>query len=75
MLQAALDARQWLHLRDIKLPSIDEKEVRLILGSNVPDAFWVLKERRATEENHTPYVYVLAGPNRKERWHRLSSEC
>ena len=55
------DTRQWPHLRDIKLPSINEKEVRLIIGSNIPDAFWVLQERPVTEENHTPYIYVLAG--------------
>jgi len=37
------DARQWPHLQDIKLQSISEKEVRLIIGTNVPDAFWVLE--------------------------------
>ena len=30
------DARRWPHLEDIKLPSISEKEVRLIIGTNVP---------------------------------------
>ncbi|XP_078344112.1 uncharacterized protein LOC144629777 [Oculina patagonica] len=40
------DADQWPHLSDIYLPEIDSKEVRLIIGCNVPDAFWVLEERR-----------------------------
>ena len=40
------DARQWPHLQDIKLPSISEKEVRLVIGTNIPDAFWGLEERR-----------------------------
>ena len=34
------------HLEGIKLPSISEKEVRLIVGTNAPEAFWVLEERR-----------------------------
>ncbi|KAL9982123.1 hypothetical protein ACROYT_G010928 [Oculina patagonica] len=40
------DADQWPHLSDIYLPEIDSKEVRLIIGCNVPDAFWVIEERR-----------------------------
>ncbi|KAL9952798.1 hypothetical protein ACROYT_G040106 [Oculina patagonica] len=40
------DADQWPHLSDIYLPEIDSNEVRLIIGCNVPDAFWVLEERR-----------------------------
>ena len=60
------DARQWPHLRDIKLPSIREKEVRLIIGTNVPDAFWVLEERRGNRGEpyaiRTPLGWTLMGP-------------
>ena len=60
------DARQWPHLRDIKLPSISEKEVRLIIGTNVPDAFWVLEERRGNRgepyDIRTPLGWTLMGP-------------
>jgi len=54
------DARQWPQLRDIKLPSISEKEVRSIIGTNVPDAFWVLEERRGNRR--TPLGWTLMGP-------------
>ena len=60
------DARQWPHLQDIKLPSISEKEVRLIIGTNVPDAFWVLEERRGNRGEPyaicTPLGWTLMGP-------------
>ena len=60
------DARHWPHLQDIKLPSISEKEVRLIIGTNVPDAFWVLEERRGNREEpyaiRTPLGWTLMGP-------------
>ena len=60
------DARQWPHLQDIKLPSISEKEVRLIIGTNVPDAFWVLEERRGNRGEpyaiRTPLGWTLMGP-------------
>ena len=60
------DARQWPHLQGIKLPSISEKEVRLIIGTNVPDAFWVLEERRGNRGEpyaiRTPLGWTLMGP-------------
>lgn len=63
------DARQWPHLRDIKLPSISEKEVRLIIGTNAPDAFWVLEERRGNRGEpcaiRTPLGWTLMGPMEK----------
>jgi len=60
------DARQWPHLRDIKLPSISEKEVQLIIGTNVPDALWVLEERHGNRGEPyticTPLGWTLMGP-------------
>ena len=40
------DVRKWPHLHDTGLPSISEREVKLIIGSNAQEAFWVLDERR-----------------------------
>ena len=34
------------HLNGIELPEIDKKEVRVLIGCNVPEAFWVLDEKR-----------------------------
>ena len=60
------DTRQWPHLQNIKLPSISEKEVRLIIGTNVPDAFWVLEERRGNRGEpyaiRKPLGWTLMGP-------------
>ena len=69
------DVKQWPHLRDIKLPSISEKEVRLIIGTNVPDAFWVLEERRGNKGEpyaiRTPLGWTLMGPMDKN----VGGEC
>ena len=47
------DIKMWPHLEGVYLPSI-EKEVRILIGSNVPEAFWVLEERRG--EKGEPYA-------------------
>lgn len=40
------DVDRWSHLNGIELPEIDNKEVRLLIGCNVPEVFWVLEEKR-----------------------------
>ena len=40
------DVKEWPHLSDIELPEIQGKDVRLLIGCNAPEAFWVLEERR-----------------------------
>ena len=40
------DVDRWPHLNGIELPEIDNKEVRVLIGCNVPEAFWVLDEKR-----------------------------
>ena len=71
------DARQWPHLVDIKLPSISEQDVRLIIGTNAPDAFWVLEERRGNRGEpyavRTPLGWTLIGP--MERTDTSAEEC
>jgi hypothetical protein len=47
------DIKMWPHLEGVYLPSI-EKEVRILIGSNVPEVFWVLEERRG--ERGEPYA-------------------
>ena len=60
------DIKRWPHLQDINLPSIDETKVDLIIGCNVPEAFWVLEERRGNKGD--PYAirsllgWTLIGP-------------
>ena len=65
------DARRWPHMGDINLPSISEKEVRLIIGINAPEAFWVLDERRGESGEPyaicTPLGWTLMGPMKKSK--------
>ena len=61
-----LDAKQWPHLADINLLSIEEREVRLIIGTNTPEAFWVLEETRGSKGEpyaiRTPLGWALMSP-------------
>ena len=40
------DVNSWPHLSDIEFPELKSKEVKLLIGCNVPEAFWVMDERR-----------------------------
>ena len=68
------DARKWPHLSDIKLPNIDERQVKLIIGTNTPEAFWVLEERRNRGEPYaicSPLGWTMMGPTDRVE----SKEC
>ena len=39
------DVKEWPHLSDSEIPEIQGKDVGLLIGCNVPKAFWVLEER------------------------------
>ena len=43
------DVDRWSHLNRIQLLDIDNTEVRVLLGCNVPEAFWVLEEKRGSK--------------------------
>lgn len=63
------DIRRWSHLQDINLPTIDETKIDLIIGCNVPEAFWVLEERRGNKGDpyaaRSPLGWTLIGPMEK----------
>ena len=42
----AEDFQGWSHLSGIELPKIQNKDVRVLIGSNVPEAFKVMEERK-----------------------------
>ncbi|XP_068720606.1 uncharacterized protein [Montipora capricornis] len=73
-----LYAKQWPHLADINLPSIEEREVRLIIGTNTPEAFLVLEERRGNKGEpyaiRTPLGWALMSPmtNVQDDLHHLT---
>ena len=60
------DVRAWPHLNDVSLTRIDAAEVTLLIGSDVPEAFWVEDERRGSIGEpyaiKTPLGWALLGP-------------
>jgi len=60
------DIVHWPHLSGIDIPSIDAKEVTLLVGSDVPEAHWVLDQRRGKRGQpyavRTPLGWTLMGP-------------
>ena len=62
----AEDLEKWPHLSDVELHSIENKEVRVLIGSDVPEAFWVLEERRGKRREpyavRSPLGWAVMGP-------------
>jgi hypothetical protein len=62
----AEDIEHWKHLSDIGLHSIEDKEVRILIGSDVPEAFWVLEERHGGRGEpyaiRSPLGWTVVGP-------------
>ena len=58
---------QWPHLKDIELSSADRGNIRLLIGSDTPDAFWVQEERRGHRKDpyaiRTPLGWTVMGPS------------
>ena len=58
--------RKWPHLSGISFPQIRSDQVTLLIGSDVPEAFWSLEERRGQKKE--PYAirsllgWTLIGP-------------
>ena len=63
------DVNRWSHLNGIELPDIDNKEVRVLLRCNVPEAFWVLEEKRGSKGEpvgiQSPLGWTIIGPTEK----------
>ena len=34
----ARDLSQWLHLKDLKIPDVEDNQVTMLIGANVPEA-------------------------------------
>ncbi|KAJ8017540.1 hypothetical protein HOLleu_44976 [Holothuria leucospilota] len=51
---------KWLHLKDVDIPVTNMKEVKLLIGSDTPEAFWVVEQRKGRRKE--PYaVRTLLG--------------
>ena len=66
-LPVADDVKKWPHLHDLEFPTINAKEVILLIGANAPEAFWVLEERRGSRGEPCAVKSLLGwslfGPN------------
>ncbi|XP_041458410.1 uncharacterized protein LOC121410406 isoform X2 [Lytechinus variegatus] len=60
------DVDKWPHLRGIELPNVAESDIRLLIGSDVPEAFWVEEERRGRRKEpyaiRSPLGWTVMGP-------------
>ena len=63
------DVDRWSHLQGLQFPEIDNKEVRVVIGCNVPEAFWVLEEKRGSKGEpvgiRSPLGWTMIGPTEK----------
>ena len=58
---SAKDVQGWSHLSGIELPEIQNKDVRVLIGCNVPEAFWVMEERRGKRGEPIEYDHCSVG--------------
>ncbi|XP_033105089.1 uncharacterized protein LOC117107502 [Anneissia japonica] len=65
------DSKKWKHLDGIKFPCIKDKEVMLLIGSDVPEAFWVIEKRRGGKKEpyatKSPLGWTLIGPTNSKQ--------
>ena len=65
------DIDKWPHLQGIQLLSPKSANVRLLIGSDTPEAFWVKEERRGQRKEpyaiRTPLGWTLMGPTGTKR--------
>ena len=65
------DISQWSHLQGIEFPEVADKQVSLLIGADVPEAFWVLDQRRGGKRDpyavKTPLGWTLIGPTRDQK--------
>ena len=60
------DMKQWRHLEGIDIPELEDPEVTILIGTDVPEAHWKLEERRGRRKEpyaiRTPLGWSVAGP-------------
>ena len=60
------DVNKWPHLQGITIPEVNGAQVKLLIGGDVPEAFWVLEERRGGRKEpyatRCPLGWTIMGP-------------
>ncbi|PIK43536.1 hypothetical protein BSL78_19599 [Apostichopus japonicus] len=63
------DINTWPHLKGIALHTANKADIKLLIGCDTPEAFWVLEERRGRRKEpyaiRTPLGWTLMGPTSK----------
>jgi hypothetical protein len=61
------DMKKWPHLSDLRFSRIETKDVMLLIAADVPEAFWVLEERRGGRNEpcavKSVFGWTLFGPS------------
>ncbi|XP_041484654.1 uncharacterized protein LOC121431209 [Lytechinus variegatus] len=71
------DISKWAHLRGIALPQVEQGQVKLLIGGDAPEAFWIVEERRGKRKE--PYAirgllgWTLMGPTDRVKDRRMST--
>lgn len=60
------DVKRWPHLRSIEFPKLDGKAIEILIGNDVPKAYWVFEQRRGRPKQpyalRTPLGWTLICP-------------
>ena len=60
------DTAKWRHFDGISIPELDNMDVTILIGTDVPEAHWKLEERRGRKNEpyaiRTPLGWSVAGP-------------
>ena len=60
------DTAKWRHFDGISIPELDNTDVTILIGTDVPEAHWKLEERRGRKNEpyaiRTPLGWSVAGP-------------
>ena len=68
---------KWRHFDGISIPELDNTDVTILIGTNVPEAHWKLEERRGCKKEpyaiRTPLGWSVAGPMESVSTNEVSS--
>ena len=71
------DIAMWRHFDGISIPELDNTEVTILIGTDVPEAHWKLEERRGRKKEpyaiRTPLGWSVAGPMESASANEVSS--
>ena len=60
------DIEEWRHLDGVNIPELENPEVTILIGTDVPEAHWKLEERQGRKKEpypiRTPLGWSVAGP-------------